>query len=68
MDKGSENYMNEEQLLSEIKKLEGVYLQPQTFKQYKNYWLPEKIVKETLSTDEKHKTLVNGLVEEINLN
>ena len=46
MDKGSENYMNEEQLLSEIKKLEGVYLQPQTFKQYKNYWLPEKIVKE----------------------
>ena len=47
MDKGSENYMNEEQLLSEIKKLEGVYLQPQTFKQYKNYWLPEKIVKES---------------------
>ena len=39
--------MNEQQLLSEIKRLEGVYLQPQTFKQYKNYWLPEKIVKES---------------------
>ena len=39
--------MNEQQLLTEIKKLEGVYLKPQNFKQYKNYWLPENIVKES---------------------
>ena len=39
--------MNEQELLTEIKKLEGVYLKPQTFKQYKNYWLPENIVKES---------------------
>lgn len=30
--------------------------------------IAEKIVKEKLSTDEKQKTLVDGLVEEINLN
>ena len=39
--------MNEQQLLTEIKKLEGVYLKPQNFKQYKNYWLPESVVKES---------------------
>ena len=39
--------MNEQQLLTEIKKLEGVYLKPQNFKQYKNYWLPENIVKDS---------------------
>ena len=37
--------MNEQQLLTEIKKLEGVYLKPQNFKQYKNYWLPESVVR-----------------------
>ena len=30
--------------------------------------IAEKIVKEKLSTDEKQKTLVDGLVKEINLN
>ena len=42
--------MNEEEqqkLLTEIKTLEGIYLQPQEFKQYKNYWLPDYIVKES---------------------
>ena len=39
--------MNEQQLLTEIKKLEGVYLKPQNFKQYKNYWLPESVVRES---------------------
>ena len=39
--------MNEQELLNEIKKLEGIYLKPQNFKQYKNYWLPENIVKES---------------------
>ena len=42
--------MNEEEqqkLLTEIKRLEGIYLQPQEFKQYKNYWLPDYIVKES---------------------
>ena len=39
--------MNEQQLLTEIKKLEGVYLKPQNFKQYKNYWLPESVVSES---------------------
>ena len=34
--------MNEQELLTEIKKLEGVYLKPQTFKQYKNYTLPAR--------------------------
>ena len=29
--------MNEQELLSEIKRLEGMYMQPQEFKQYKNY-------------------------------
>ena len=38
--------MEETQLLNEIKRLEGIYMQPQDFKQYKNYWLPESIVKE----------------------
>jgi len=39
--------LNEQELLTEIKRLEGIYLQPQKFKQYKNYWLPENIVKES---------------------
>ena len=39
--------MNEQELLNEIKRLEGIYMQPQEFKQYKNYWLPEYIVKES---------------------
>ena len=39
--------MNEQQLLTDIKKLEGLYLKPQNFKQYKNYWLPENIVKDS---------------------
>ena len=39
--------MEEQQLLNEIKRLEGIYMQPQSFKQYKNYWLPEYIVKES---------------------
>ena len=37
--------MNE--LYEKMKKIEGEYLQPQNFKQYKNYWLPENIVKES---------------------
>jgi FkbM family methyltransferase len=37
--------MNE--LLTKIKLIENKYLQPQNFKQYKNYWLPENIVKES---------------------
>ena len=36
-----------EQLLSDIKKLEEQYLKPHSFKQYKNYWLPEYIVKQS---------------------
>ena len=39
--------MTEQDLLSEIKRLEGEYMKPQSFKQYKNYWLPENIVKES---------------------
>ena len=39
--------MTEQELLNEIKRLEGIYMQPQSFKQYKNYWLPEHIVKES---------------------
>ena len=31
--------MNIEQLKTEIKRIEGIYLAPQSFKQYKNYWL-----------------------------
>ena len=37
--------MNEAQLLTEIKKLEAKYMSPQNFKQYKNYWLPESMVR-----------------------
>ena len=37
--------MNE--LYEKMKKIEGEYLQSQNFKQYKNYWLPENIVKES---------------------
>jgi len=37
--------MNE--LYEKMKKIEGEYLQPQKFKQYNNYWLPENIVKES---------------------
>ena len=37
--------MTEQQLLEEIKKLEDTYLEAHTFKQYKNYWLPEYIVR-----------------------
>ena len=39
--------MNIEQLKTEIKRLEGIYMGPQSFKQYKNYWLPENIVRES---------------------
>ena len=41
--------MSEAELLAEIKRLEGIYMAPQNFKQYKNYWLPEYIVKQTLN-------------------
>ena len=34
-------------LYNRMKEIEGKYLQPQSFKQYKNYWLPESIVKES---------------------
>ena len=34
-------------LYNRMKEIEGTYLQPQSFKQYKNYWLPESIVKES---------------------
>ena len=37
----------QDQLLTEIKRLEGIYMQPQNFKQYKNYWLPESVVKDS---------------------
>ena len=39
--------MDEVKLLEEIKRLESIYLEPHTFKQYKNYWLPEYIVRES---------------------
>ena len=39
--------MTTQELLSEIKRLEGEYMQPQSFKQYKNYWLPESVVKDS---------------------
>ena len=39
--------MNIEQLKTEIKRIEGIYMAPQSFKQYKNYWLPENIVKQS---------------------
>ena len=39
--------MTEQELLTEIKRLEGEYMQPQSFKQYKNYWLPESVVKDS---------------------
>ena len=39
--------MTEQELLTEIKRLEGIYMNPQDFKQYKNYWLQESIVKES---------------------
>ena len=39
--------MNEQELLTEIKRLEGIYMAPQSFKNYKNYWLPESVVKES---------------------
>ena len=39
--------MEEQQLLNEIKRLEGIYMQHQSFKQYKNYWLADYIVKES---------------------
>src|SRR5210317_929569 len=38
--------MTEQDLLSEIKRLEGEYMKPKSFKQYKYYWLAENIVKE----------------------
>ena len=41
------NEQEQQKLLTEIKRLEGIYLQPQEFKQYKNYWLPDYIVKES---------------------
>ena len=34
-------------LYNRMKEIEAKYLQPQSFKQYKNYWLPESIVKES---------------------
>ena len=39
--------MNIEQLKTEIKRIEGIYMAPQSFKQYKIYWLPENIVRES---------------------
>lgn len=39
--------MTEQELLAEIKNIENLYLEPHTFKQYKNYWLPEYIVRES---------------------
>jgi FkbM family methyltransferase len=39
--------MDEVKLLSDIKELESQYLKPHSFKQYKNYWLPEYIVKQS---------------------
>ena len=41
------NEQEQQKLLTEIKRLEGIYLQPQSFDQYKNYWLPDYIVKES---------------------
>ena len=41
------NEQEQQKLLTEIKRLEGIYLQPQNFEQYKNYWLPDYIVKES---------------------
>ena len=39
--------MTEQELLIEIKRLEGIYMGPQNFKRYKNYWLPELTVKDS---------------------
>ena len=39
--------MTEQELLTEIKRLEGIYMGPQNFKKYKNYWLPELTVKDS---------------------
>ena len=39
--------MTEQELLIEIKRLEGIYMGPQNFKRYKNYWLPESVVRES---------------------
>ena len=39
--------MTEQELLTEIKRLEGIYMNPQDFKQYKNYWLPKSVVEES---------------------
>jgi len=39
--------MNEQELYDKMKAIEGRYLKPHTFEQFKNYWLPEKIVKES---------------------
>ena len=39
--------MNIEQLKTEIKRIEGIYMAPQSFKKHKNYWLPENIVRES---------------------
>ena len=41
------NEQEQQKLLTEIKRLEGIYLGPQNFDQYKNYWLPNYIVKES---------------------
>ena len=41
------NEQEQQKLLTEIKRLEGIYLGPQNFDQYKNYWLPDYIVKES---------------------
>ena len=41
------NEQEQQKLLAEIKRLEGIYLGPQNFDQYKNYWLPDYIVKES---------------------
>ena len=32
------NEQEQQKLLTEIKRLEGIYLQPQSFDQYKNDW------------------------------
>lgn len=39
--------MNKQRLMEEIRKIEKEYLKPQSFKKYSNYWLPEKVVKES---------------------
>jgi FkbM family methyltransferase len=39
--------MQKQKIMNEIRKIEKEYLKPQNFKKYANYWLPEKVVKES---------------------